>query len=60
MKLANEYDHKEKMQNKILENGIEKVLMFIKAQLSAFLGGMVDYLIIGFFFFTEIFHLHLQ
>lgn len=34
----------------------EKVLVFIKAQLSAFFGGMVDYLIM--IFFTEIFHLH--
>jgi putative flippase GtrA len=34
----------------------EKLLVFIKAQLSAFLGGVVDYLIM--IFFTEIFHLH--
>jgi putative flippase GtrA len=34
----------------------EKLHVFIKAQLSAFIGGVVDYLIMV--FFTEIFHLH--
>jgi putative flippase GtrA len=34
----------------------EKLLVFLKAQLSAFLGGVVDYLIM--IFCTEIFHIH--
>jgi putative flippase GtrA len=34
----------------------EKLLVFIKAQLSAFLGGVVDYLMM--IFCTEIFHVH--
>jgi putative flippase GtrA len=34
----------------------EKLLVFIKAQFSAFLGGVVDYLIM--IFCTEIFHVH--
>lgn len=34
----------------------EKLLLFIKAQFSAFLGGVVDYLIM--IFCTEIFHMH--
>ncbi|HNS17827.1 MAG TPA: GtrA family protein [Bacteroidales bacterium] len=35
---------------------IEKLVVFTKAQLSAFLGGMVDYLIM--ILFTEVFHFH--
>ena len=35
---------------------LEKLHVFIKAQVSAFLGGVVDYLIMV--FFTEIFNLH--
>lgn len=36
--------------------GHKKMLVFIKAQLSAFLGGVVDFLIM--IFCTEIFHIH--
>ncbi len=35
---------------------IEKLFVFTKAQISAFLGGMVDYFIM--ILFTEVFHVH--
>jgi putative flippase GtrA len=35
---------------------LEKLLIFTKAQVSAFIGGVVDYLLM--IFFTEVFHVH--
>ncbi|MDR3652466.1 MAG: GtrA family protein [Paludibacter sp.] len=35
---------------------LEKILIFTKAQISAFVGGSVDYLTM--IFFTEVFHVH--
>jgi putative flippase GtrA len=35
---------------------INKIIIFLKAQMSAFIGGVVDYLVMV--FFTEVFHIH--
>ena len=35
---------------------ISKIIIFLKAQMYAFIGGMVDYLVM--IFFTEVFHFH--
>lgn len=35
---------------------ISKIIIFLKAQMSAFIGGLVDYLVM--IFFTEVFHVH--
>jgi len=43
--------------SKLLTNStIAKIIVFVKAQVSAFIGGMTDYAIM--IFFTEVFHLH--
>ncbi len=43
--------------NKLVNSNIfARLIVFIKAQVSAFLGGMTDYAIM--IFFTEVFHVH--
>lgn len=45
-----------KKQNNKTSEWVQKILIFAKAQISAFIGGMTDYAIMV--FFTEFFHVH--